>query len=375
VQARRRQRGRRARRRILALSAVGVASLVLALSLTHRHTGSAVASTGEVVPPSADPAVAPQPLTPAASAASVEATPSAAAETPPSPAEQAADPAPDLIDEAAADDAPDWAPSVTNVRFAIEREVRTFSDPSRPTPARGDAPGYDGRTLRTLVERPVGAAGPLPLVVFAHGYDSEPEVYERLLDAWAGAGYLVAAPEMPGSARDFPGEPTEGDIGEQARDLSFVITAVLEGDMNADPNEIAVAGHSDGGSTVATLALNDDFSDPRIDAYLVLSGGIPDDVDGSWGTTAGSGPMLVTVGQNDEYGDVPDANKVYNLGAMPKGYLLVPGGDHLNLYIGTSAVDESMRATTVGFLDGVLRRDGDALGSLHLTRQSGLVHS
>jgi predicted dienelactone hydrolase len=88
------------------------------------------------------------------------------------------------------------------------------------------------------------------VVVFAHGFDAEPETYLPLLDAWAAAGYLVAAPEFPGSAANLPGTPIETDIAEQAQDVSFVISQLLSGVAGPlDPTRIAVAGHSDGGST------------------------------------------------------------------------------------------------------------------------------
>ena len=91
--------------------------------------------------------------------------------------------------------------------FAVEDETETFPDPSRPTPDRGDVPGHPGRTLVTVIRRPMGLSGPLPLIVFAHGWDSNPGVYETLLDTWAAAGYLVAAPTFPDSASTLPGEP------------------------------------------------------------------------------------------------------------------------------------------------------------------------
>ena len=89
--------------------------------------------------------------------------------------------------------------------YAIEDQTIVLVDPARPTPARTPVAAKPGRVLRTIIRRPAGVSGPIPLVVFAHGYDSEPEVYEPLLDTWAAAGYMVAAPDSPGSARRSPG--------------------------------------------------------------------------------------------------------------------------------------------------------------------------
>jgi hypothetical protein len=144
--------------------------------------------------------------------------------------------------------------------YPIEDETITLFDPTRDTPARGDAPATSGRLLVTDIRRPIGPTGPLPLVVFAHGWNSNPTVYETLLDAWAAAGYLVAAPVFPDSANTLPGSPVS-NYPEQAFDLSFIITSLLGGRAGpVDPTRIAVAGHSDGGTDVALLALNPAYS-------------------------------------------------------------------------------------------------------------------
>ena len=92
----------------------------------------------------------------------------------------------------------------------------------------------------------------------------------------------VAAPEFPASARDLPGDPSRDDLEGQAADMSAVITALLDGRAGPiDPHRIAVAGHSDGGTTVAEMLLNPRDADPRVAAYLVLSGATPTGVDGT----------------------------------------------------------------------------------------------
>src|SRR3984957_5819314 len=132
--------------------------------------------------------------------------------------------------------------------FSVQDATITLTDPSRATPARGDVPGHPGRTLVTIIRRPVGAPGPLPLIVFAHGWNSNPSVYEVLLDTWAAAGFLVAAPTFPDSADTLPGAPVS-NYPDQARDMSFVISSLLGGiEKPVDPSRIAVAGHSDGGT-------------------------------------------------------------------------------------------------------------------------------
>jgi pimeloyl-ACP methyl ester carboxylesterase len=196
-----------------------------------------------------------------------------------------------------------------------------------------------------------------PVVVFAHGFDAEPETYLPLLDAWAAAGYLVAAPEFPGSAANLPGTPVETDIGEQALDISFVISQLLGGVAGPlDTTRIAAAGHSDGGSTVATLALNPAYANPRIKAYLVLSGAIPSNtVGGSWGTSPVSGTLLGVVGDNDEYGNLPATTSVVDTADIgTKALVTVPGGDHAGIYIDGGPTPDAVRATTVSYLKAAL---------------------
>lgn len=241
--------------------------------------------------------------------------------------------------------------------FGVQDETVSLTDPTRDTAARGDVPAQSGRLLTTVIRRPVGTIGPLPLVVFAHGWDSDPLAYETLLDAWASAGFLVAAPTFPDSTDTQPGTPVT-DFAAEAQDLSFVITAMLNGAAGkVDPTRIAVAGHSDGGSDVAVLALNRAFADHRIRAYLSLSSQIPDGVDGPWDAST-PGALMVAVGTDDEYGLYPDAYQVYQSANMAKVFVSSTGGDHLDTFLSDTPSAAAMRADTVSFLDDALGRTG-----------------
>jgi predicted dienelactone hydrolase len=242
--------------------------------------------------------------------------------------------------------------------YAVASSTVILVDPSRPTPARGSVPQKSGRVLRTIVRTPVGRPGPLPMVVFVHGWNAEPEMYETLLDSWAAAGYLVVAPECPGSARNLPGTPIS-DYAEQALDVSFVITQALHGAVGpVDPNRIAAAGHSDGGTTMAILALASQYQDPRIKAYLALAAQIPPDVNAQWGATRMPGVLLVAVGTADEYGNEQLSTQLYDTAQMTKAFVNVPGGSHLGPFVDATPVGTSVRAATVALLDLVLETPG-----------------
>jgi len=237
--------------------------------------------------------------------------------------------------------------------FPVDDETLTFVDSSRDTPARGDVPGHTGRVLVTDIFRPQGPAGPFPLLVFAHGWDSDPNLYRPLLDAWAAAGFLVAAPILPDSADTLPGSPIS-NYPAQAQDLSFLITQLLQGGAGPiDPDRIAVAGHSDGGTDIALLALNPAYADHRIRAYLSLSGEIPAGVDGPWGVST-PGALLVVVGTADQFGLAPRSSQVFMAAHMTKAIITVVGGDHLDPYVASTPSAVALRSETVRFLNYAL---------------------
>jgi hypothetical protein len=69
----------------------------------------------------------------------------------------------------------------TQPPYAVQSETITLDDPTRDTPARGDVAAVSGRVLSTIILRPAGLSGPLPVIVFAHGWDSDPSRYTTLL--------------------------------------------------------------------------------------------------------------------------------------------------------------------------------------------------
>jgi hypothetical protein len=135
---------------------------------------------------------------------------------------------------------------------------------------------------------PVTQVGGYPTIVFAHGYDVTPDTYAPLLNAWAEAGFVVVAPFFPDEDASAVlaqhGANTEDDVINEPGDLAFVTKEVIEDSAAASPlcpilagliapQEIALAGHSDGAEAVGMLAY-DHGLDPQGVNYASLRSGI-----------------------------------------------------------------------------------------------------
>ena len=186
-----------------------------------------------------------------------------------------------------------------------ERQV-TFTEPARTGPA-GQYLGQ--RTLVTQIWYPRAreAPRPFPLLLFAPGFLQCPMAYSHLLQAWASAGYVVAAVTFPRTNCHLGTEAYEADLVNQPQDMPYVLTRLLAlstqpGDSFSgllDPREIGAAGQSDGGDTVAALAANSCCTDHRLKAVAVLSGAEWPPMPGRY-FPGGAPPMLFTQGSADE---------------------------------------------------------------------------
>jgi len=232
------------------------------------------------------------------------------------------------------------------------------------------------RSLRTVVRYPT-TPGRHPLIVFAHGFALVPDTSRRLLDAWARAGYVVAAPVFPRTSTVAPGGPTESDLINQPRDVSVVISRLLVLSMNSrgvlagkiDPTRIAVAGQSDGGVTALAVAYDQRFRDPRIRAAIVMSGARL----GGMGPFPRRGPPLLAVQGTADTLNVPATTAAYfGLAARPKFLLWLVGASHLPPYTTQEPQLRIVEHATTAFLDHYLRER--SLGTFVKTaRRSGLT--
>ena len=225
-------------------------------------------------------------------------------------------------------------------------------DTTRSTGARGETPATSSRTVPVTVRYPVAGVagpdeqddaapvGPVPLIVFAHGFDTSQATYAALLHDLASAGFVVAAPDFPLSTSAAPGAAVEGDEGEQARDVSLVIDRLTDGVSSPAiaatlrPGPVGVVGHSDGAVTVLLAAYSPAYADPRIGAVVDVSGGF-DDFGGTWFSTHDP-PLLSLHGGADELNPLSADQELVAADPGPAVLVRVDGASHLGALTGSA---------------------------------------
>lgn len=215
------------------------------------------------------------------------------------------------------------------------------------------------RPVTTDLFYPPSGDGPWPLVVFGHGFDSTPAVYRLLLRAWASAGYLVAAPVFPLGSADAPGGPDENDIVNQPRDMSFVISQLLDASASAssplhglvDARRIAVAGQSDGAMTAFATAYERPWRDPRVRAAIVLSGAI---LGRRVPVDPHAAPLLAVQGTADHVNEPKYSIDLFDAVDRPKFLLLLRHAGHLPPYTVPGPHLALVERVSIAFLDRYL---------------------
>ena len=192
-----------------------------------------------------------------------------------------------------------------------------------------------------------------------------------MLQSWARAGYVVAAPVFPLENANAPNGPDESDLVNQPADMRFVISRMLAASSAGsgplagllDPAQIAVSGQSDGGDTALAVAYNRYFRDPRVDAAVILSGA---ELPGVGGFTfpPGSPPLLATQGTADTVNPPGFTNVFFEAARRPKYLLNLIGAEHLPPYSDQQPQLAIVERVTIAFLDGYLKHRRGALGRL-----------
>jgi fermentation-respiration switch protein FrsA (DUF1100 family) len=261
-------------------------------------------------------------------------------------------------------------PRTSGARVAVSTRVVTFIDASRRVkyPHQRPIP----RSLVTVIRYPTQATGPLPLIVFGHGFAVTPATYYRLLTAWAQAGYVVAAPVFPLANAHAPGGPDEADLVNQPADMSFVITGMLglaaeHGSFLAgriSATEIGISGQSDGGETALAMAYDRFYRDPRVRAAAILSGAeLPDSAAVYFPRP--SPPLLAAQGTADTTNHPHFTYDFFRAARRPKYLLRLLGAGHLPPYTTEQPQLSIVERVTIAFFDRFLK--GERAGQARIT--------
>jgi dienelactone hydrolase len=254
--------------------------------------------------------------------------------------------------------------------FPVRRITRTFVDHTRKTPPNGAAhvEASDSRTLVTTIWIPEGK-GPFPLIVYAHGYGGSGEGGANVVEPWAAAGFVVAAPTFPISSRAAEGYAGVADIANQPGDLRFVITRMLalsrrKGPLRGrvDAAHIGVAGHSLGGVTTLGYVERSCCQDPRVDAAISISG---TPLIGGTDFKGKDVPLLLVHGDHDPTVNYSGSSSSYARAGPPKYLLTVLGGQHADFLAGGTSPAVGIVATTMlDFWNAYLTSDSTARARL-----------
>jgi dienelactone hydrolase len=246
----------------------------------------------------------------------------------------------------------------------VRHETLTLVDPSRPTEDPSAGRSAPDRTLVTEVYVPPGP-GPFPIVVLAHGNNGNPGKLSQLLEAWAGAGYVVAAPAFP-LTNDLSGGPSIlADYVNQPADLSFVLDELLARSRRStgplagriDARRIGVAGFSLGGATVYGMAYNRCCLDRRIDAVLLMDAARLDFPGGAYRPIRG--PVMFVHLRNDPLVPYRLSTESYAEAAPPKLLMTLERGIHPEPFENLpSPHDAAVIAATTAYWDLYLQRQG-----------------
>jgi predicted dienelactone hydrolase len=247
------------------------------------------------------------------------------------------------------------------------------------TEHRGGALGE--RVLQVSVRYPdtgsaqaASGSGPysFPLIVFAPGFTQCSNSYGALLRQWASAGYVVAAVNFPRTNCHVT-SPDESDLVNQPADLAYVIRQLsqLSGRSSRAPlaglintARIAIAGHSDGGDTVAAMAAMSCCRYPGLRATIVLAGAEWPAFAGTW-FRAPTSPMLFVQGTADTINPPAASMQMYEADRTgSRYYLQLTDADHLRPYEGANRPEPTVARVTIAFLDHYLAGDGVPISAM-----------
>jgi dienelactone hydrolase len=227
-------------------------------------------------------------------------------------------------------------------------------------------PAASGRISSSDTFWATARGGHFPLIVFAAGYNSNPDTYQPFLHALAAQGYIVAAPVFPieaSIAGAAPAGRSNTEMLNQMWDMSTVISQMINyarqpGNFLGaamSQTQIGVIGHSDGAMTVAGMTMSTSFNDRRIKMAVVMSGAGPLGL--SWNNRHVV-PLMVEQATGDPYNNPANSQWLFNHVTGSRSYLTVAGPYHIWPLIGNDKVSDLVRRSVVGDLNVTLKGAG-----------------
>jgi dienelactone hydrolase len=213
------------------------------------------------------------------------------------------------------------------------------------------------------VRTPAGTTKELPLLLAIHGAIGNPNSLAPLLDVWARAGYVVAAPTFPQTKKDAHGKTLRSEVARQAADARFVLDELFEeaDSLHVDAREVGVSGMSIGGMTVYGLISHTCCRDGRIQAAIVMSGVHDDFPTGTY--VHQEMPVLLVHGDADV--GYPYSRDAYRQLAPPKWFITLHGERHSPPFeVPRGSIAGVVDATTTLFWNRYLKHDTAAAGQL-----------
>ncbi len=205
-------------------------------------------------------------------------------------------------------------------------------------------------------------------MLFAHGYDVTPGFYAALLERWAAAGYVVAAPTFP-ILSGTPGGASHVDYEKTFGDASFVITQMLAlgGDDPlaglVDPDRIAAAGHSDGEVIAFGVGFLACCRDTRVKSVIAMAGDLSN-ANNPHVRDTGT-PILHIMETNDEYDPYQHSIEWDRENLTAPRWMVSLASSHVPPYTqpGDPAF-ELVSRITVDYLDGTLKGHPEQLDAV-----------
>jgi fermentation-respiration switch protein FrsA (DUF1100 family) len=261
--------------------------------------------------------------------------------------------------------------------YPVGERYVTFLEPAHVGPT---GEGLGQRSILTEIWYPQApgwagsgpALGPFPLIMFAPGFMQCGTTYSDLLQAWASAGYVVAVVNFPRTDCQVGSAAYEPDLVNQPADMSYVLGRLLA--LSARPHqfftglldrgEVAAAGQSDGGDTVAALAANACCTDHRLAAVAVLSGAEWPPMPGRY-FPGGAPPMLFVQGSADTINPPWTSVQLYTADTgSTRYYLDLFGADHMIPYTGTNPTELLVARVTLAFFNRYVLGRAGALATM-----------